>query len=61
MILIACVVFTGVQITLLLGMMALCTRKRTSAHAGPGLRVNCPIFSPVLLAMNDTAEIHSMP
>ncbi len=56
MILITCVVFTSVKITLLLGMMALCTRTRTSALAGTKLKVNCPIFSPVLLAMNDSAE-----
>ncbi len=43
----ACVVFTSVEITLLLGMVALSTRKQTSALAGPVLRVNCPISSPL--------------
>jgi hypothetical protein len=28
------------------GLVALCTKLLTSAHAGPMLRVNCPVFSP---------------
>jgi hypothetical protein len=33
--------------TLLLGMVALCTKKQTSSLAGPMLRVDCTIFSPL--------------
>ncbi len=34
-------------ITLLLGLVALRTQLQTSALAGPMLRVNCPVFSPL--------------
>jgi hypothetical protein len=44
---IACVTFMNVEkITLLLQMVVLCRKLRTSSLAGSMLRVNCPIFSP---------------
>jgi hypothetical protein len=42
MILIACVVFINVKITLLLGMVALFMKTQTSTLAGPMLRATAP-------------------
>ncbi len=46
LLIIACVAFCKYfnVLTLLLGMMALCMKLRTSALAGPMLIVNCPTF-----------------
>jgi hypothetical protein len=42
-----CGIYECKKITLLLEMMALCTKLQTFALAGPLLKANCPIFSPL--------------
>ncbi len=41
----------NIKKALLLGVVALCTRMRTSTHTGPMLRINCPIFQPPCSAL----------